>query len=98
MNIQAMMAQAKKMQAEMEKAKAELASKEFVVEKQGIKIVVWGNRVVKSVEIHEALIDPDDKDIIEDLLVIAFNEAMEQIDKAQEDSQPKMPGGMGGMF
>ena len=93
MNINAMMAQAKKLQAEMEKSKAELDAKEFKVEKQGITVVVLGNRKVKSIDINEILIDPDDKEMLEDLVIIAINEANELIDAASENSKSAaMPG------
>ena len=91
MNINAMMQQAKKMQAEIEKAQKELGSKEFVVEKQGIKITFLGNRKIKSVEINKILIDPDDKEILEDMVMIAINEVNEIIDKEFEKIQPNTP-------
>ena len=94
MNIKTMMAQAKKMQAEMEKGKAELASKEFKVEKQGVTLVVTGDRKIKSININEILVDPEDKDILEDLMVIAFNDAMDIIDAAEAELSPDMPTGM----
>lgn len=94
MNINAMMAQAKKMQAEMEKSKAELDAKEFKVEKQGITVVVLGNRRVKSVDINEILIDPDDKEMLEDLVIIAINEANELIDQAEAATKASAVPGM----
>ncbi len=94
MNMNAMMAQAKKMQAEMEEAKALLAVKEFKVEKQGVTVVVLGNKKIKSLTINEVLVDPEDKDILEDLTVIAINEAMELIDEEIEASTPSMGRGM----
>lgn len=92
MNLQAMMAQAKKMQADMEKAKAELHKKEFAIEKQGIKIVVMGTRKIKTIDINEALIDPEDKDIIEGLIIVAINEAMDKIAAEEAATNPQMPG------
>lgn len=94
MNMNAMMAQAKKMQAEMEQAQAALAKKEFKVEKQGVTVVVLGSKVVKSINVNEILVDPEDKDILEDLIVIAINEAMEMVDEAQAAAAPQMPAGM----
>ena len=94
MNMNAMMAQAKKMQAEMEMAQAELSQKEFKIEKQGVTVVVLGNKTIKSINANEILVDPEDKDILEDLIVIAINEAMEKIDEVQAEGAPKMPGGM----
>ena len=94
MNIQAMMKQAKKMQDQLEVSKKELEKKEFTIEKQGIKIVVLGNRRIKKIDINEALIDPEDKDIIEDLIIIAFNEAQDIIDGEESKMQPSSPAGM----
>lgn len=91
MNINAMMMQAKKMQAEMEKAQKELETKEFTIEKQGITVVISGKRKLVSVNINEALIDPDDKDIIEALIVIAVNEALEKVAAEEERLRPQMP-------
>lgn len=86
-----MMMQAKKMQAEMEKAQKELETKEFTIEKQGITVVISGKRKLVSVNINEALIDPDDKDIIEALIVIAVNEALEKVAAEEERLRPQMP-------
>ena len=94
MNMNAMMAQAKKMQAEMEEAQAALTTKEFKVEKQGVTVTVFGNKKVKKIEINEILVDPEDKDILEDLMIIAINEAFDLVDEAQEAATPKMPSGM----
>lgn len=94
MNIKAMMAQAKKMQAEMEKGKASLAAKEFKVEKQGVTLIVTGDRKIKTININEILVDPEDKDILEDLMVIAFNDAMDMISEAEAELTPEVPTGM----
>lgn len=94
MSIQAMMKQAKKMQEELEKAQKEIFQKEFKVEKQGVTVVMTGDGRLQSLTIDEILIDPDDKDIIEDLIVIAVNEVKEIIDEELEAIQPKAPGGM----
>lgn len=92
--MNAMMAQAKKMQAEMEKAQAELAKKEFKIEKQGVTVIVLGNKKIKSIDVNEILVDPEDKDILEDLIVIAVNEAMDMIDSEAAAASPQMPAGM----
>ena len=88
MNINVMMQQAKKMQAEMERAQKILEAKEFVVEKQGIKINFLGNRKITKVELNKILVDPDDKEILEDMIMIAMNEANEMIDKELEKIKP----------
>ena len=94
MNMKSMMAQAKKMQAEMEKSQLELSKKEFKVEKQGATVIVMGNKRIKSININEILIDPEDKEMLEDLIVIAINEAFEQIDIANEALSSQTPSGM----
>ena len=94
MNINAMMAQAKKMQAQIEEKQKEIEKKEFTVEKQGVKVVLMGTKKIKSISFDEVLIDPEDKDILEGLAIIAINEAMEQIDEAMEAATPKNQQGM----
>ncbi|WAM07152.1 YbaB/EbfC family nucleoid-associated protein [Mycoplasmopsis cynos] len=69
----------KSMQKELETKQAELESKEFVVEKQGIKITALGAREIQNIELDEILIDPEDKELLQDLLVVAFNELMDKI-------------------
>lgn len=94
MNINLMMQQAKKMQAEMEQQKKLLDKKEFVVEKQGVTVTVMGNKKISSIVVDDILVDPEDKDILEDLIVIAINEAMDIIDAEIEASTPQAPMGM----
>ncbi|AKF41419.1 hypothetical protein MCANUFG4_02775 [Mycoplasmopsis canis UFG4] len=83
----------KTMQKELESKQAELESKEFIVEKQGIKISALGNREIQNIELDDALIDPDDKELLQDLLVVALNELFEKIQEEQDKMAPAMPGG-----
>ncbi len=92
MNINAMMQQAKKMQADMEIKQAELAKKEFTIEKQGITILIKGDRTIKSVKINDALIDPEDAETLEDMIIIAVNAANQKIDEEQEAISPQQTG------
>ena len=92
MNMNAMMAQAKKMQAEMEASKSLVEKQEFKIEKQGVTVVLSGTRKVKSINVNDALIDIEDKDILEDLIVIAINEALDQIEEAFDAATPSAPG------
>ncbi|MCK5806961.1 MAG: YbaB/EbfC family nucleoid-associated protein [Mycoplasmataceae bacterium] len=92
MNMNAMMAQAKKMQAEMEDSKALIEKQEFKIEKQGVTVVLTGTRKVKSINVNDALIDIEDKDILEDLMVIAINEGLDQIEAAYEETMPSTSG------
>ncbi|VEU70016.1 YbaB/EbfC family nucleoid-associated protein [Mycoplasmopsis glycophila] len=85
----------KRMQDEMEKKQKEIEAKEFVVEKQGIKVIMLGNFLVKQIIVDEALVDPEDKDILEDLIVIAINEGIDLIKEEQAKAMPQMPSGFG---
>ncbi len=77
-----MMAQAQKMQADLEKNMKKIDEKEFVISIGGgmVELTILGNKVVKALEIKEDVIDPEDKDMLQDMIVSAFNQANEQID------------------
>lgn len=94
MDIKKMMEQAKKMQATMEKQENELKSKIFTVEKQGIIIKANGSREVIKIDINDVLIDPDDKEMLQDIIIIAINEIMELINDEYEKISPKNQQGM----
>ncbi|RIV16703.1 YbaB/EbfC family nucleoid-associated protein [Mycoplasmopsis gallopavonis] len=91
----AMLKKLQQMQKEMLDKQKALEAQEFVVEKQGIKVVVKGDMSVKSIEIDEVLVDPEDKELLEDLMVIALNEAFEQVKDKQAEMTPQMPSGFG---
>ncbi len=84
MNIQQMMKQAKKMQEKITKSKMELSQKEFVIKKQGVNVTILGNRKIKAINLDDALIDPDDKELLQDIIILAINEANELIDAAED--------------
>ncbi len=96
MNINALMQQAQKMQKDMEKAQKQLESTLFEVESAGgaIKISIYGSRKIEKIDIDKDAIDPEDKEMLEDMLKIAINEAMEKIDNEQAKIQAKMTSGM----
>lgn len=89
-----MLKRLRKMQSELEKKQKEFNEKEFVVEKQGVKIVAFGNKKIKSISIDEMLIDPEDKELIEDLIVVAWNELIDEIEETEEELAPAMPNGL----
>ena len=98
MNMQQMMAQAQKMQRELRKAQAELAKKEFVVSKGGaVTVTVLGSREIKSVNIDADAFDADNKEMIEDMIALAINEALEQITAEEEAINEKITGQPGGL-
>lgn len=97
MNMQQMMAQAQKMQRELRKAQAELAEKEFKVSKGGaVTVVVLGSKEVKSVEIDNDAFDVENKDMIQDMIAMAINEAMAKIDEESEAINERITGQRGG--
>ncbi|MBR5997055.1 MAG: YbaB/EbfC family nucleoid-associated protein [Bacilli bacterium] len=97
MNMQQMMAQAQRMQRELRKAQAELAQKEFKVAKGGaVTVIVLGNKEIKSIEIDNDAFDPENKEMIQDMIALAINEAMAQIDEESEAINERITGQPGG--
>ena len=94
MDIKKMMEQAKKMQAVMENQENELKNKIFIVEKQGIIIKANGSREIIAIDINDALIDPEDKEMLQDIIIIAVNEIIELINDEYEKISPKNQQGM----
>lgn len=82
------------MQAIMEKQEKDLKSKIFSVEKQGIIVKANGNREILEIDINDALIDPDDKEMLQDIIIIAINEILEIISEEYEKISPKNQQGM----
>ena len=99
MNMQQMMAQAQKMQRELRKAQAELAAKEFVVSKGGaVTVTVYGSKQIKSVNIDADAFDADNKDMVEDMIALAINEAIKQIEAEFNEANERITGRAGGLF
>ena len=85
MNLNSLMKEAKKMQADMEKSQTELASKEFTATAGGgaIKVSVTGNKLVKEINIQKDVVDPDDVEMLQDLILTCINDALSQVDSEQ---------------
>ena len=96
MNINKLMKEAKKMQADMEKSQEELTSRTFEATAGGgaIKVVVTGDKSIKSIEISKDVVDPDDVEMLQDLILTCINDAFRQVDSAQADAlgQYNIPG------
>jgi len=82
MNIQQMMKEAQRAQAKIEEAQREIEASEFNKEYQGIKVTVSGTKEIKSIEIDQDLMD--DKDMVQDMLVVALNEVFKDVDAKSE--------------
>lgn len=85
MNINQLMKEAKKMQADMEKTQEELASKEFDASSGGgaVYVKVSGNKEVKEIVIKKDVVDPEDVEMLQDLIITCVNEALRKVDSAQ---------------
>ena len=95
--MQQMMAQAQKMQRELKKAQAELAKKEFVVSKGGaVTVKLLGSREILEVNIDKDAFDPDNKEMVEELIPLAINEALSQIAEEEEAINERITGQAGG--
>ena len=97
-NMQGMMKKMKKLQKEMEQAQAKLAAQEFVGSANNdlVQVTLTGDKKVVKVDIKEEIIDPDDKEMIEDLVQLAMNDALDQVDAEDERVMGKYTKGIGG--
>jgi hypothetical protein len=98
-DMRQLMRQAQKMQEQMLAAQAELASRQFEGTAGGgvVKAVVSGSQELVSVKIDPSVIDPDDPEMLEDLVVAAVHDAMRQVGDAAGQSMPDL-GGLGGLL
>lgn len=90
-----MLNQLKKMRKEMEDAQFKLESTEFFGKASGVVVIVQGTRQVIDVKIDPELLE--EKDLLEDAILIAVNDALAQIDKQQEETLGQFSGGMPGL-
>ena len=97
MNMQALMQQAQKMQKEITKKKNELDQKTFVGSSELVEVTFTGDKKLVSLSI-KGDIDNDYKEIIEDMCVIAINDAMNKIDKETEKVMGAYGSQLGGLF
>ena len=102
MNMQNMMRQAQQMQLKMQKMQEELEQREVTAQAGGgvVSVTVTGKKVVKSITIKPEAVDPDDVEMLEDLVCAAVNEALNQAEEMMQSELSKITGGMnlGGMF
>lgn len=98
MNINQLMKEAKKMQAEMEKSQEELSSKVFEATAGGgaVSVKVSGSKEIKELKIQKEVVDPEDIEMLQDLILTCINEAMRKVDSAVSGQMGKynIPGMM----
>ena len=85
MNLNNLMKEAKKMQADLEKSQTELAAKDFSASAGGgaVEVIVTGAKVIKSIKIKPEVVDPDDVEMLQDLIITCTNEALRKVDDEQ---------------
>ena len=98
MNINSLMKEAKKMQADLEKSQNELAVKEFEASAGGgaVAVKVNGQKQILDLKLQKDIVDPDDVEMLQDLIITCLNQAFKQVDDAQSASMGKfnIPGFM----
>ena len=101
-NIQQLARQAQKLQDDMETAAAELEAKEYDATSGGgaVKVTVTGKMELTKVEISPEVVDPEDVEMLSDLVIAAANEALRTAQKEKEDKMESISGGLNipGMF
>ena len=99
-NMNNLMKQAQRMQRQMEESQKELETKEFTAKAGGgaVEVTVTGKKAITKVKLSEEVVDPDDIEMLEDLVVAAANEALRMAEEANTEMMGKMTGGLGGGF
>jgi len=95
-NMQKQLQQAQALQRQMEQMQAELEEKEFTATAGGgaISVKANGRKEILSLTIDKEVVDPDDVEMLQDLIIAAVNEAMRQVDAASESEMGKLTGGL----
>ena len=98
-NMANLMKQAQKMQRQMEENQKALEEKEFTATAGGgaVEVTISGKREVTKVKLAEEVVDPDDIEMLEDLIVAATNEALRKVEEESAAVMSKLAGGLGGL-
>ena len=98
-NMNNLMKQAQRMQRQMEETTKELEEKEFSASAGGgaVTVTVSGKKEVLSVKLAEEVVDPDDIEMLQDLIVAATNEALRKMEEESQAAMSKLTGGLGGL-
>lgn len=97
-NMNNLMKQAQRMQRQMEESQKELEEKEITAAAGGgaVEVTINGKKEIIKVKLSPEVVDPDDIEMLEDLIVAATNEAIRQIEELSQESMSKITGGLGG--
>ena len=98
-DMQKQLKQLQAMQAEMEQKQAELENKEITTTAGGgaVEVTMSGKKEITKLVIDKDVVDPDDVEMLQDLVMAAVNEALRQMDELVESEMNKITGGFGGM-
>ena len=96
-NMNNLMKRAQRMQRQMEESQKELDTKEFTATVGGgvVQVTVNGKKEVVKVSLDKEAVDPDDSEMLEDLIMAATNEALRMAEEASQEAMSKMTGGLG---
>ena len=99
-NMNNLMKQAQKMQRQMEESQRELEATEFTAKAGGgaVEVTVTGKKQLTNIVLSPDVVDPDDVEMLQDLIMAAFNEAMKMADDAGTNMMGRMTGGFGGGY
>lgn len=99
-NMNNLMKQAQKMQKQMQELQAELDERVLEVTAGGgaVKIEITGAREIKSLTLKPEVVDPDDVEMLQDLILTAVNEAVRQAGEMSANEMNKITGGLGGLM
>ena len=95
-NMQGLMQRVQKMQGEMQKVQEEIAARSFTATAGGgvVSVTVTGKKQVTDIKLDPAAVDPDDVEMLQDLLLTAVNDALNQVDVVSEAEMNKVTGGL----
>ena len=98
-NMGNLMKQAQKMQKQMEEQQKALEEKEFTATAGGgaVEVTMTGKKTITKIKLAEDVVDPDDIEMLEDLIMVAVNEAIRMVEEESQSSMSKFAGGFGGM-
>ena len=97
-NMSNLMKQAQRMQRQMEETTKELEAKEYTANAGGgaVSVTVSGKKEILSVKLSPEVVDPEDIEMLEDLIVAAANEALRQMEADSREAMSRLTGGLGG--
>ncbi|MDR2090219.1 MAG: YbaB/EbfC family nucleoid-associated protein [Clostridiales bacterium] len=99
-NMQQLMKQAQKMQEDMQRAREELENTEITAESGGglVEVTMTGEKRLLAIKIKPEVVDPNDIEMLEDLIIAAVNDACKLADEESEKMMGPLAGGLGGLF